>query len=223
MADPWIRVHATLIDKPVVFRAADALGVSHHTAIGLLVTFWGAVSRSVVGGNAGTASDTQLEAWARWKGKRGRFAAFIRTQHLDGDGRVSEWDDYAGALETRREKERTRLRNKRDGVAQQPAVSTQDVATPARERNETIRDEENRGSAPPSAAKVLAKIKSLAEVVEVPGQGRKTFIRKAAVEKLGPRTLAAYERIGGAEAVLNTPGDKWMFLVRDFDKELRSA
>lgn len=228
MADPWIRVHAALIDKPVIARAVTALGVNEHAAVGLLVTFWGAVSRNVVGGMAGPATDAQLELWARWRGKRGRFAAFIRSQHIDIEGRVNEWDDYAGALEQRRAKERDRLRNKRTDVAQQNAS----VATRAPERNDTIRDEENRGGAPPvqgapvkapSAARTLAKIKSLAEVSEVPGQGRRTYIRKALVEELGPKTFAAYQAIGGAEAVLNTPGEKWAFLVRDFERELRSA
>ena len=220
MAEPWIRVHASLIDKPVIARAVAALGVNEHAAVGLLVTFWGSVSRHVVGGMAGPATDAQLELWARWRGKRGKFAAFIREQHIDAEGRVNEWDDYAGALEQRRAKERERLRNKRDDVAQQNAS----VATRARERNETIRNEtKSGGPAPPSASKLLAKIKSLAEVSEVPGQGRKTFIRKARVEELGPKTFAAYERIGGAEAVLNTPGEKWSFLVRDFERELRSA
>jgi len=76
---------------------------------------------------------------------------------------------------------------------------------------------------PPSAAKTLAKIKDLAETRDVPGQGTKHFIRKAAVQALGPKTFAAYCAIGGAEAVLNTPGEKWFILVKQFENELRSA
>jgi hypothetical protein len=140
MAEPWIRVHASLIDKPVIARAVRVLTITEHAAVGLLVTFWGAASRHVVGGVAGPATDAQLEGWARWRGKRGKFAAFIRQYHLDTEGRVNEWDDYAGALEMRREKERVRLRNKRTTVARTVAQQTQDVATPTRERNETIRE-----------------------------------------------------------------------------------
>ncbi len=72
-------------------------------------------------------------------------------------------------------------------------------------------------------ASILAKIKSLAQRREVPGQGSKPFIRTADVQKLGPKTYAAYQAIGGADAVLNTPGEKWSFLVRDFERELKSA
>lgn len=114
MAEPWIRVHANLRRRPVVLRAAEALGVKPHMAMGLLVEFWGSVSQHVVDGMIGNRTDTELEQWAGWAGKRGLFAAFIRDQHADEEGRVNEWDNYAGALETRREKDRERQRLARD-------------------------------------------------------------------------------------------------------------
>jgi len=114
MAEPWIRVHANLIDKPVVDRASHELGVAPHEAIGLLVQFWGAVSQHATNGAVAERSDAQLERWAGWARKRGRFAAFIRAHHLDADGRVNEWDEYAGKLETRREHERERKRLERE-------------------------------------------------------------------------------------------------------------
>lgn len=146
MADPWIRVHAQLYQKPVIGRAATALHVSRHEAIGVLAVFWGAVSQLSVNGEVGQYTDEQIEAMAMWTRRRGKFAAFIRANHLDAAGRINEWDDYAGALELRRATERNRLRNKRErlrqqlhdveqqltnstqDVAQQPANSTQDVA-----------------------------------------------------------------------------------------------
>lgn len=167
MAEPWIRVHAGLIDKPVIDRAVQALGVSEHEAVGLLVTFWGAVSANVIGGYVADRTDRQLENWARWKGKRGRFAAFIRESHVDPDGRVNEWDDYAGALEARRAKERERLRNKRiplrngtQDVAQQPERNDDEVRTvlqPAR-ANETERDGKDLQSVSPREEATLEEI-----------------------------------------------------------------
>lgn len=150
MAEPWIRVHANLAAKPIVGRAAEALGVNLHEAMGLLVQFWGAISQHGSNGQVASFSDTQIESWAGWRRKRGRFAAFIRTAHLDANGRVNEWDDYAGRLEQRRATERERLRNKRvpvaqhtangaNGVAQQP-TNKGNLLTPARAvRNETKR------------------------------------------------------------------------------------
>lgn len=151
MAEPWIRVHADIAGKPIVFRASEQLGVSENEAIGLLVRFWGSMSRHGQNGHVDLLTDPQIESWAGWRGKRGRFAAFIRSAHTDESGRVNEWDDYAGKLEQRRSKERDRLRKKRTVVDQPAANSTQDVAQqpsnksillePARAvRNDTIRD-----------------------------------------------------------------------------------
>jgi hypothetical protein len=137
MAEPWIRVHANLVDKPIIDRAVDALDVSEHEAIGLMVTFWGSVSQNIIGGQLADVSDRQIERWARWHGRRGRFANFIRTAHLDADGRVNEWDEYAGALEQRRAKERERLRNKRRPVAQHDSNNGHDVA---QRTHETVND-----------------------------------------------------------------------------------
>ena len=73
-----------------------------------------------------------------------------------------------------------------------------------------------------TAAQILARIKTLAEEKPVPGQETRRFIRRAAVEELGPWIAAAYDAIGGADAVLKTPGERWSFLVRDFERELKA-
>ena len=92
MSEPWIRVHANLASKPVIARAVATLGVAENEAIGLMVRFWGSVSQHVVNGDVREATDRQIEFWAGWTRRRGRFAAFIRSAHLDMDGRVNEWD-----------------------------------------------------------------------------------------------------------------------------------
>lgn len=120
MSEPWIRVHANLAAKPVVWRAAEALGVSQNEAVGLLVRLWGAVSLYGENGQLAGLPDAQIESWAGWRGKKGRFATFIRSHHLDADGRVNEWDEYAGALETRRRKDRDRKRTSRGQSAGHP-------------------------------------------------------------------------------------------------------
>lgn len=114
MAEPWIRLHAQLSKKPVALRLADALCKGDvHRAVGLLAIFWGNVSLHAVDGRVADRSDAEIEGWAEWKGKRGAFAAWLRQHHLDAEGRVREWDEYAGALEIRRAKERQRLAEKR--------------------------------------------------------------------------------------------------------------
>lgn len=168
MAEHWFRVHAALIDKPVIARAVDALGVSEHEAVGLMVTFWGALSQHVPSGLVAELPDRQLENWARWRGRRGRFAAFVRAQHIDQQGRVNEWDDYNGVLEDRRERDRERkrkLREERRNVrrtsagqsAGQPMGRPHDVQGL---RDDTIRDDTRTTSStalPASSSSVSAR------------------------------------------------------------------
>jgi hypothetical protein len=129
--EPWIRVHARLIDKPVVGRMCAALNIKPPAAIGHLVTLWGSVAANASNGSLTDVPDDLLERWASWSGKRGALAAWVRANHTDAEGRISDWDDYQGPLENRRERERERVRTWRE--AQQNAKRTHDVTrTPVR-------------------------------------------------------------------------------------------
>jgi hypothetical protein len=89
-----------------VDRLTAATGIHEHEAIGVLVTFWSGVAEHASNGHIASASDQQLEKWARWRRKRGAFAAWVRNEHQDPEGRVPEWDDYAGELEYQRARNR---------------------------------------------------------------------------------------------------------------------
>lgn len=147
MAEPWIRVHALLRSKSVTFRAMEALGLKRPAAIGHLVMFWSGVSMCATNGQVGDCTDAQIEEWACWEGKRGEFANFIRLNHLDADGRVREWDDYAGILEHRRERDRERQRDRRERLRADARVTSnghpRDVTATSVPtiRNDTKRDE----------------------------------------------------------------------------------
>lgn len=153
MRVPWIRVHGALIDRPVVTRLVESCRITPHTAIGVLVTFWSGVAAHATDGRIDGYSDAQLENWARWPGKRGAFAKWVREQHMDPSGRVSEWSEYAGRLEQRRAADRVRKsaafpqepeRNS-SGIPPEPERNSAGVPkefrTRARERDETVRNE----------------------------------------------------------------------------------
>jgi hypothetical protein len=108
MREPWIRVHGGLFDKPVVTRLCEATGIKEHEAIGVLVTFWSGVAKDATNGRIGQYPDAQLEKWAKWRRRKGTFSAWVRTEHMDADGRVPEWDQYAGRLEVIRARDRDR-------------------------------------------------------------------------------------------------------------------
>jgi hypothetical protein len=143
LAEPWIRVHANLAGRAVVWRAVDALGVTKHEAMGLLQEFWGSVSQHAKNGSVASLSNGQIEAWAGWTGERGQFARFVREKHTDSDGRVNDWDEYAGKLEVRREQDRQRKEVRRKSRGNPTEVHVDSSPNETR-RNETtvVVDEE---------------------------------------------------------------------------------
>lgn len=149
MRVPWIRVHGDLYEKPVVTRLSESTRISRHEAVSVLVAFWSGVSRHAKNGFVREHSDGQLELWARWHKRPGAFAKWAREQHLDDDGRVREWDEYAGKLEVIRERDRTR---KSAGIPAERSRNSSGMATEtprnsvAARANETRRDETRRKS-----------------------------------------------------------------------------
>lgn len=122
MPEPWIRVHANLAQKRVVWRVCDVLKVSKHEAIGLLVSFWGGASQFASNGHVATIPDAQIEEWAGWRGSPGLFAAWVRAHHMDDEGRIREWEDYCGKLEELRERKRRQKADERARNRGQAAV-----------------------------------------------------------------------------------------------------
>lgn len=137
-------MHANIADKPVVWRLASALKLSHAKAIGHLAMFWGKVSQHGSHGHVGDLPDAQLESWAGWDGKRGAFAAWLRANHLT-DGVVNEYDEYSGALEAHRARTRERVkkwRTERERNAHGNDDVTRTVTVTEASRNDvTIRDD----------------------------------------------------------------------------------
>lgn len=120
-------MHGALADKPVTLRLAEATKICPLEAVGVLVTFWGNVAAHAQNGSVGHLSDVTLEQWAHWRRKRGAFAAWLRAHHLDADGRVNEWDEYAGALEVRREQDRQRQAKRRVTSHGNPRDTPRDI------------------------------------------------------------------------------------------------
>lgn len=111
----WIRVKAYLSSARVAQRLAPLCRGGAQHAAGVLIDFWCSVSDNATDGYIRDESDITLEDWAKWRGKRGAFAAWVREHHMDSTGRVNDWDDYMGELEYVREKARLKKQRQRQG------------------------------------------------------------------------------------------------------------
>src|SRR5262249_32418763 len=125
----WIRVSANLSRRKVTWRLTDALlakfpvpegaprSLMQKAAMGYLMELWGNIAEHTVDGSIAALPDAQLEQWAGWDGEPGAFACWLRDGHngakghLDAEtGKVSEWDDFAGALQNKRADDAERQR-----------------------------------------------------------------------------------------------------------------
>lgn len=157
MIDAWIRVRANLSKTRVAKKLAPIckrVNSDTQKAAGVLQDFWSGASQFSKDGFIRDEDDQTLEDWANWKGKPGIFANWVRTQHMDADGRINDWDEYMGVLESKRAKDRERKRLEREkkkvaasnGTSHGPsngshADSRRDVRTHDTERDVTERNE----------------------------------------------------------------------------------
>lgn len=176
----WMRVVANIGNRKVTWRAVMSLGLPRAAAVGHLVMLWGGALEAETNGYVDDIPDAQLEAWACWDGEPGTFAAFIREHHVT-DGRINDWEDYAGVLEAQRERERTKKATQRSARKQ---------GTSAGIPHDTARD-------------VPGDVPGNSPHKERKGKERKRAVRTAAVA--APRTDRDHEPAGFADAMAAYP------------------
>jgi hypothetical protein len=108
----WFRVDSDSSTDLKIEQLGDMLGVQPSHAFGLLAGVWCGVARHAEHGDLTGIGDGAIEAWARWHGKRGKFAASFRTLFVDPDGVLHGWRERQGSLIERMAKDRKRQRDK---------------------------------------------------------------------------------------------------------------
>lgn len=140
----WIRVAVGIGRDPSLLRVAEALGVSVPLTTGSVVLVLTAMAEGCKNGDLSTVSDSTLEGWAMWRGKRGRFAAEIRAHLCDAQGVMRSWDKYNGQKlrEMEADAERKRQwRAERRASGGRPVDETKTSGGRPPLRDETRRDE----------------------------------------------------------------------------------
>lgn len=123
----WIESHQSLRSHPKTKRLARALSVSVPTAIGHLhCLWWWSLDYAPEGDLSG------FEAWeiaegAMWDGSAETFMTALETASFYQDGKLHDWQDYAGRLIQSRDKARERMAAHR---AKHPSPAPRPVAPP---------------------------------------------------------------------------------------------
>lgn len=107
----WVAIDVHIAGDAVTHRLADRFRLRVAEAAGLLALTFAGMVQHARDGSLADITDSQLEAWATWHGKKGQFAAFFREQLCDDTGTVRAWEEYNGRSIRRAEaaKERSRV------------------------------------------------------------------------------------------------------------------
>lgn len=119
----WIKLHANAFAHPKTLRMAKRLGVSPAAVVGHLASLWTWALEYAPQGDLASFEVEELEIAAGWEGDDGAFVnAAVVAGYLDATEAgllhdraltIHDWNDYAGNLLARRERNRDYMRKAR--------------------------------------------------------------------------------------------------------------
>ena len=117
----WLPIHTELPRHIKIKRFSKQLRINKAQAIGHLVMLWLWTLENAADGSLEGFSYDEICQGADWHGRdKGNFIfALMEAGFLDMDNRIHDWDDYAGNLLSRREKDRLRKRAERRRAKEQ--------------------------------------------------------------------------------------------------------
>ena len=124
----WIRVSVAIADDPRVHALAGALGVRVAEAVGLVVCLLRKFPEHAPSGSLANVSDSLLEIWAMWQGRRGGFAVAVRETFLTEQGVWAAWEKHNGAALREAAAARKRMSERRAAMGRQAELAL-DTAT----------------------------------------------------------------------------------------------
>ena len=97
--DAWIKVYHTLSDHPKVYALSDALKIEQFAAVGIVVCLWTWAVIHAPDGDLSRFPDAAVARACQWhKAPASLVKSLTECGFLDGDRRIHDWDEYAGAL-----------------------------------------------------------------------------------------------------------------------------
>lgn len=93
----WIKVVTRIASDDAVRALAKDAGLPYAYAVGCCILVFLSLPQYAKDGKLATIPDVQLEGWAMYEGKRGRFAKAFRAHLCTDDGIVTEWEEINGA------------------------------------------------------------------------------------------------------------------------------
>lgn len=165
----WLKVDQTLRDHHKICDAADALQVDPAHMTGMMILFWLWAIDNAPSGQLGKVSAAAIARGAQYKGDPAEFVEVLKNQHLldvseDGVLTIHDWEERAGQLIDRRQKDAARKAAERAAKkAEASEGRPPDVREKSAARVEQSRVEQSRVDIPPSEEEEAA-----ADPAEIP-------------------------------------------------------
>ena len=110
----WIELHQSLIHHRKTFDLADTLAISQAQAVGHMAALWCWALDNAPDGDVSAIKPATLARAALWTDGAATFVdALYAVGFLDADGRLHDWEEFAGRLIDRREANAARMRQAR--------------------------------------------------------------------------------------------------------------
>lgn len=110
----WIESHQSLGGHLKLRRLARELRIHRAQAIGHLHFLWWWALDNAPTGDLSALASAEIADVAEWPGPEDTFVAALKAcGWIDGDGKIHEWEDYAGRILVQRAKDRERKRAER--------------------------------------------------------------------------------------------------------------
>lgn len=151
----WVAISVHIAGDSVTHQVAERCRVRIPEAAGLLALTYAGMALHAQNGSLAGITDSQVEQWAHWQGKRGTFGAAFRALMCDDDGLVTAWEKYNGASirEAKASAERVKKwREQRKAEREQNANGDRSVPRNVR-RNERGNETVANGSTVPDLTK----------------------------------------------------------------------
>lgn len=138
----WIESHQELRNHPKVKHLASLLGCAKVQAIGHLHMLWWWAVDYARDGYVGKYPDVAIADGAEWAGDASAFVAALReARWMDPDGKLHDWEQYAGRLIEQRERNRRRMAERRAKVkANTTETCSPNVQRTTETRPDTVHD-----------------------------------------------------------------------------------
>ncbi len=128
----WLKVCQELRDHRKIMAVAERLDMEPVHVMGHVISFWMWCVDNAPSGQLDGISVRSIERAAQWSGEKGAFVAALADSGLldeqnKGEYSIHDWEDYTGALTTKRAKDAQRKREERK-TAKSAAETVQEAS-----------------------------------------------------------------------------------------------